>query len=88
MLLQVQLISAIQVAPQISTNADYTTALASALNRFAVFPIPAFAVNLMFGKDLSEMLLAGQRVVSRKALETGYKFQHPDIRKALVDLLK
>ena len=49
--------------------------------------MPAFAVRLLFGPDLSPMLLEGQRAVPRKALATGYTFQHPSISEAMQHLL-
>lgn len=75
------------VAPGVATNAEYTRAFAAAVHRYAVVPMPAFAVRLLFGPDLSPMLLEGQRAVPRKALATGYTFQHPSISEAMQHLL-
>src|SRR5205807_1280519 len=37
------------VAPNPVTNADFTRSLAASLHRPAIFPMPAFALKLLFG---------------------------------------
>ena len=74
------------VAPAPVTNADFTMALARAVRRPAVMPMPAFALNVAFG-EMSGMLMASQRVMPTLALRTGYEFVHPDLDGALASLL-
>ncbi len=45
------------VAPNPVTNAEFTRTLASVLRRPAIFPMPAFAVRLMFGEMGEELFL-------------------------------
>ena len=71
------------VAPQPVTNSEFTRELARALNRPALIPAPAFALRLALGEMADALLLASQRVVPKKLLESGYQFQHPDLRSAL-----
>lgn len=71
------------VAPQPVTNAEFTRELARALNRPALIPAPAFALRLVLGEMADALLLASQRAVPKKLLESGYQFQHPDLRSAL-----
>jgi len=70
------------VAPHLVTNAAFSKAFAGALGRPAFIPLPAFAVNLIFNGDRAALLTQGQWVTPKKALDTGYSFQYPDIESA------
>ena len=76
------------VAPNPVTNAEFTRILASVLNRPAIFPMPAFAVRLIFGEMGEELFLGSQRVEPAKLVASGYQFQHPDLRNALKEILQ
>jgi uncharacterized protein len=76
------------VAPNPVTNAEFTRALAAVLKRPAIFPMPEFAVRLLFGEMGEELFLASQRVEPAKLMASGYQFQHPDLRKALEEILQ
>ncbi|MBI3092392.1 MAG: TIGR01777 family protein [Candidatus Tectomicrobia bacterium] len=76
------------VAPQPVTNAEFTKTLGRVLSRPTFFPLPAFAVRLMFGEMADALLLASTRVEPARLLATGYAFRHPDLEEALRDLLK
>ncbi|HXM62698.1 MAG TPA: TIGR01777 family oxidoreductase [Terriglobales bacterium] len=76
------------VAPRPLTNAEFTRTLASVLSRPAILPMPAFAARLVFGQMGDELLLASQRVEPAKLLASGYVFQKPDLRLALLAILK
>ena len=73
-------------SPNPVTNADFTHALARALHRPAVLPVPSAALKLLFG-EMSGVLLASQRVVPEATLRAGFAFQHADIGEALGDVL-
>lgn len=75
------------VAPGIVTNEEFTRELAAALNRPVFFPVPEFALNVLLG-EMAEIVTASQRVVPQVALDTGYRFKHPNLRPALESLLK
>jgi len=75
------------VAPQPVTNADFAKTLASVIQRPALFPMPAFAVRLVFGEMGEELFLASQRVEPAKLAASGYHFKHPELQKALEDIL-
>ena len=47
---------------------------------------PTFALKLMLG-EVADVVTNGQRVLPRKALETGYRFRFAEIGAALKDLL-
>jgi uncharacterized protein (TIGR01777 family) len=76
------------VTPNPVTNAEFTRTLASVLNRPAIFPMPAFAVRLVFGQMGEELFLASQRVKPAKLTASGYQFQHPGLKKALEEILE
>ena len=76
------------VSPIPVTNAEFTKTLASVIKRPALFPMPAFAVRLVFGEMGEELFLASQRVEPAKLAASGYQFRHPELRKALEELLK
>ena len=69
------------------TNREFTRALAEAVHRPAIFPVPAMALKLMFG-EMSQVLLASQRVFPDAAQRAGFIFQHPDIYAALAQLAR
>ncbi|MGB6385316.1 MAG: TIGR01777 family oxidoreductase [Terriglobales bacterium] len=76
------------VAPNPVRNAEFTKVLASVLGRPAIFPVPEFALRLVFGEmAVREMLLASQRVNPTKLASSGYAFQFPELRKALENLV-
>ncbi len=71
------------VAPNPVRNAEFTKILGEVLHRPTVFPLPGFAVALMFGEMGQSLLLGSQRVLPKKLLESGYAFKFPDLRAAL-----
>lgn len=73
------------VAPAPVRNRDFTRALAHALGRPALFPVPAIALRLLAG-EMSEVLLASQRVVPAAAERVGFSFAHPELGAALAPL--
>ena len=69
------------------TNREFTRALAEAVHRPAIFPVPAWVLRLMFG-EMSQVLLASQRAFPDAAQRAGFIFQHPDIFAALAQLTR
>jgi uncharacterized protein (TIGR01777 family) len=69
------------------TNREFTRALAEAVHRPAILPVPAFALKWIFG-EMSEVLLASQRALPDAAQRAGFVFQHPDIFAALAQLVR
>lgn len=76
------------VAPRPVQNSEFTETLASVLSRPAIFPVPAFAIKMLFGQMGEEVLLASQRVEPARLVTSGYPFQCSDLRKALETVLK
>jgi uncharacterized protein (TIGR01777 family) len=75
------------VSPNPVTNLEFTKTLGKVLHRFTIFPMPAFAARLAFGKMADELLLASARVLPRKLQESGYQFQHPNLEEAFRHVL-
>jgi uncharacterized protein (TIGR01777 family) len=73
-------------APNPVRNAEFTRAMGRALKRPAIVPVPALAIRALYG-EMSEILLASQRVLPQAALEAGYRFKHPELGPALESLL-
>lgn len=73
-------------APDPRTNREFARVLGKAMHRPAFFPTPAFMLRLMLG-EMSDIVLTGQRVIPKRALEFGYEFQFPDLESALRDIL-
>ncbi len=74
-------------APNPVTNQGFTEGLGEALNRPTFFQIPAPLIKLLMGKMGEELLLAGKKVIPRKAVDTGYGFQFEQLEQALANLI-
>jgi len=74
-------------APFPVTNREFTRALAEAVHRPAILPVPAWVLRLMFG-EMSQVLLASQRALPDAAQRAGFIFHHPDIFAALAQLTR
>ncbi len=74
------------VAPNPVTNREFTRALGEALHRPAIFPVPEFALRLLFG-ELASVLLASQRVVPEAATKAGIRFKYNSLGDALRDVV-
>jgi uncharacterized protein len=75
-------------APNPVPNAVFARALGRALRRPALLPAPAAALKVILGEMAGPLLFFSQRVVPAKALAGGFRFAHPDLDEALVDLLR
>ena len=73
-------------SPNPITNADFTKALGHSLSRPAIMPMPAFTLKFMFG-EMSEVMLASQRVLPKAAEAAGFTFRYPDLEPALASIL-
>ncbi|MCF6282973.1 MAG: TIGR01777 family oxidoreductase [Candidatus Polarisedimenticolaceae bacterium] len=73
-------------APNPVSNAEFTRTLAHSLHRIAPIPIPAITLKVAMG-EMSRLLLTGQRVMPKRALDSGFKFQFEQLSSALNDVL-
>ena len=75
------------VAPHPVTNAEFTHDLARALHRPAVFPVPEFALRLLYG-EMSQVILGSQRVTPEAALHAGFEFRFSELGPALREIVR
>jgi uncharacterized protein (TIGR01777 family) len=75
------------VAPNPVTNAEFTKTLGKVLSRPTFFPIPAFAVHLLFGEMGEALLLGSQRVTPEHLKSNGFHFQYSKLENALRHVL-
>ena len=74
-------------APQSLSNAEFTKALGSALNRPTFLPVPTALLDLVMG-EAAAMLLKGTRFQPAVLTDRGFSFQFPEINPALADILR
>lgn len=71
------------VGPAPVTNADFTRALARALHRPAIIPVPPFALRLAFNEMADATLMASQRAMPGVLQRAGFAFMDRDVESAL-----
>ncbi|MBS3977577.1 MAG: TIGR01777 family oxidoreductase [Syntrophomonadaceae bacterium] len=74
-------------APEPVRMKTFCSVLGKVLNRPSWLPVPELMLKIALG-EMAEMLLHGQRVVPKKAINAGFEFRYPNLRLALEDVLK
>jgi len=75
-------------APEPVRMRDFCRALGRAVRRPSWLSTPAFALRLLFGRDMAdEVLLGGARVLPKRLSDAGYEYRSPRIEAALQSLL-
>jgi len=74
------------VSPNPATNQEFTAALARALRRPALIPVPGFALRIVLGGFSSE-ILGSKKVAPKKLLDSGFEFDYPHLAPALAALI-
>jgi len=72
-------------APSPERNADFTRKFAAAVHRPAIFPVPGFALKLVFG-EFAQALLDSERAVPSALVADGFTFRFQTLEEALADL--
>lgn len=72
-------------APAPLTNKQFSATLGTVMGRPAFFPVPSFALQILFG-EMSMILLEGQRAVPKRLQEMGYTFKYPTAEAAFKEL--
>ncbi len=70
-------------APEPARNVDFSRALAKALHR-PMLPIgpPNLLLDMLLG-GVARSVTTGQKVIPVRAMELGYRFEHPDLAEAI-----
>jgi len=74
------------VAPENIDNKTFTRTLAESLNRPAIFTVPEFALKIALG-EASALLLQSPQVYPERLLNEGFKFNFPDIRSTIKEII-
>lgn len=74
-------------SPNPVTNQEFTKTLGMVLKRPTIFPMPAIVVKLLMGKMGEELLLAGKKIIPKKALDAGYTFKYKTLEEALINVV-
>ena len=72
------------VSPQYTTHNEFVNELGRLLNK-KVMTVPSFTVSVMFG-EMSDVVLHGSRISSKKLIDSGYVYVFNDLHKALEDI--
>jgi uncharacterized protein len=70
-------------APEPVTNAEFVRTLGRTLHRPALMSVPTALLSRVGGDLARELLLGGQKVLPKAALESGFVFEYPALADAL-----
>lgn len=65
---------------------DLSQTMGDVMNRPSWLPVPAFALEALLG-DGAIVVLEGQQVLPKRTLESGFKYQYPNLQPALKEIL-
>lgn len=74
--------------PEPVTNAELTKALAKALHRPAIFPVPKLGVRIVFGEYAAEEGWRSLRVMPKVLRDNGFEYEYPTFTSALGEALR
>lgn len=75
------------VAGEPVRNREFTKALVGALGSFQGPPVPRLALQALYG-EMSEVVLASQKVAESRAAALGFAFRYNDVAEALRDVCR
>lgn len=76
-------------APYPVRNEEFTEVLGNIFENKIRFSVPAFVLKIMIGKEFANtVLLGGQKVIPKKAIDLGFQFKYINLKKALEHILK
>ncbi|MCF6441107.1 TIGR01777 family oxidoreductase [Pseudoalteromonas luteoviolacea] len=73
-------------APNPVSNKEFSDCLANVLNRPAFLWLPESFLKWAFG-EMSDLLIYGQRVIPKKALDANYRFRYQSLEEALKQIM-
>lgn len=76
------------VAPNPVTNTEFTKTLAKILGRPSFMTVPRWALEVLFGSELTQnALIASQRVLPKRLQDAGFSYAHPTLKETLASML-
>ena len=72
-------------SPQPVSNGEFTKIFGDILRRPTMFRVPELPMRLALG-ELADLLFKGQPVYPKRALDQGFRFEYPDLKRALTQL--
>tara|TARA_B100000925_G_scaffold290088_1_gene274467 strand:- start:7058 stop:8011 length:954 start_codon:yes stop_codon:yes gene_type:complete len=73
------------VSPEVTTNKEFTKALAQAVGRPALFPVPPQMLKLIFG-EMSSIILDSQNIKAKALSDLGHEFLYSNVFDALSEI--
>ena len=74
-------------SPQPVSNEDFTKTFGDVLRRPTIFRVPETPMRLALG-ELADLLFKGQPVYPKRALDQGFQFEYPELKRALTTLFE
>lgn len=65
---------------------EFVKALGRVIRRPAFLNVPGFLMTALLG-DMAQIILQGQRVVPKRLLDMGFRFEYPELKPALENIL-
>lgn len=76
------------VAPAAVTNYTFTKSLGKQLHRPTFLKVPGWLLRLLVGEMATPLLLGSSRTIPSILIENGYRFLHPTINEAFVEIFQ
>ncbi|PSF38164.1 TIGR01777 family protein [Aphanothece hegewaldii CCALA 016] len=73
-------------APNPVKMSEFTKILGEVLSRPSWLPVPGIALEVLLGEG-SKVVLEGQQVLPKATQNTGFKYQYPDLKSALKEII-
>jgi hypothetical protein len=73
-------------APEPVTMKLFAKELGRTLKKPSWMHAPKFIIKIMMGQMGKEMILSGQKVIPKRLIESGFKFQFSNVRMALTNI--
>lgn len=67
--------------------AEFCQTLGQVMGRPSWLPVPAFALEALLG-DAAQVVLEGQRVLPKRALDAGFVYEYPEVKAAIANVLQ
>ncbi len=73
--------------PKAVRMSQFCDIMGQVMNRPSWLPVPGFALEALLG-EAATVVLQGQQVIPKRTLESGFKYQYPELQSALKEILK